>query len=83
MPAGLGIPGQCSGYFELCVFISRGADAKTPYIAYGCLYAHTDIRIAYSVVTNTLFAIAHQMQCFQHHTDAGKNVLLALGSGQG
>ena len=28
-PAGPGIPGHCPGYFELCVLISRGLDAKT------------------------------------------------------
>ena len=52
-PAGLGIPGHCPCYFESCVLILRGLDAKTHHqcIAYAC----TDVRIAYSVVTKYAF----------------------------
>ena len=54
VPAGPAIPGYCPGYFESCVLISRGPDAKTrghQHIACAC----TDVRIAYSVVTKYAF----------------------------
>ena len=40
VPAGPGIPGHCPGYFESCLLISRGPDARRPYIAYACLCMH-------------------------------------------
>ena len=42
------------GYFEACILLSQGPNAKTrgmPSDQHKCAYAHTDIHIAYSVVT--------------------------------
>ena len=54
VPAGPAMPGHCLGYFESCVLISRGPDAKMcghQHIAYAC----TDVHIGYSVVTKYTF----------------------------
>ena len=43
------------GYFEACVLVSQGPDAKThgmPSDQHKCANAHTDVRIAYSVVAS-------------------------------
>ena len=47
-------PSIAPGYFEPYILISRGLDVKTP-ISHMRAYAHTDVCIAYSVVTKYAF----------------------------